>query len=74
MCHNGQARECRCCLGIPEEAGKVHQEKLKCITGHESFKVTSNCLNHNVLQLSYFEYIQDNGPMETKNQSMSKIF
>lgn len=45
------ARECRCYLGVPDVARKVHQEKLKCITVHESFKV--NCLNHHVLQLSY---------------------
>uniref|UniRef100_K1R0E8 Uncharacterized protein n=1 Tax=Magallana gigas TaxID=29159 RepID=K1R0E8_MAGGI len=55
------AREWRCCLEVPEVARKFHQEKLNSIADHESFKV--NCLNHHVLQLSYFEYIQDNGPL-----------
>lgn len=61
------ARECRCCLVIPEVAKKVHQEKLKWITGHLSFKV--NCLNQHVLDLSYFEYIQDNKPLGDKEPS-----
>ena len=55
------SRECKCCLGIPDVARKVQHGNLKCITDHDSFIV--NCLNHHVLELSYFEYIQDYGPL-----------
>ncbi|XP_062591610.1 P2X purinoceptor 7-like [Saccostrea cucullata] len=54
-------RECKCCFGIPDVARKVHKGNLKCITEHDSFVV--NCLNHHVLKLSNYEYMQDNGPI-----------
>lgn len=53
------ARECKCCLGIPDVARIVRQENVECITKHESF--VANCLNRHVLEVSYFEYIQDDG-------------
>lgn len=49
-------------LGTLIVDGKIEEQGLECITQHEGFIV--NCLNHYVLQTSYYEYIQNNGRLE----------
>ncbi|XP_062587308.1 P2X purinoceptor 7-like [Saccostrea cucullata] len=53
------SRENKCCRNTNIVNGKVDEKSLQCITEHEGFIV--NCLNHYVLETSYYEYIQDNG-------------
>ncbi|XP_078335853.1 P2X purinoceptor 7-like [Crassostrea virginica] len=57
-------RECKCCVDIPEVSSRLKENEsssICCIIQHPSFKV--NCLNQHVLEVSYYEYIQDNGPL-----------
>ncbi|KAK3107343.1 hypothetical protein FSP39_019788, partial [Pinctada imbricata] len=55
-------KECKCCRDTNIVDGKIEEAGISCITEHESFQV--NCLNHHVLELSYYEYIEYNGPLE----------
>lgn len=55
-------RECKCCRNTNVVDSKVEEADLKCITEHEGFQV--NCLNQYVLETTYYEYVQDNGPLE----------
>lgn len=55
------ARECKCCLDIADVCSRMKDDTYGCIIQHPSFVV--NCLNHYVLDISYYEYIQDNGPL-----------
>ena len=54
-------RENKCCQNTHLVDGKIEEAGLKCITQHEGFIV--NCLNRYVLETSYYEYIQDHGPL-----------
>lgn len=56
------AKENKCCRHTNVVDGKIEELDLECITEHEGFIV--NCLNHYVLETSYYEYIQDNGRLE----------
>lgn len=56
------AKENKCCRHTNVVDSKVEEQDLECITEHEGFIV--NCLNHYVLETSYYEYIQDNGRLE----------
>lgn len=40
----------------------IEEADLQCITEHEGFIV--NCTNRYVLKTSYYEFIEDNGPLE----------
>lgn len=55
------ARECKCCHDIAEVCSRMEEIACDCIIQHPSFAV--NCLNHYVLDVSYYEYIQNNGPL-----------
>ncbi|VDI42281.1 Hypothetical predicted protein [Mytilus galloprovincialis] len=55
-------RECKCCRNTNVVDSKVEEADLKCITEHEGFQV--NFLNQYVLETTYYEYVQDNGPLE----------
>lgn len=54
------AVECLCCLGVDNVKERVKTAQLKCITQHEGF--IGNCLNIYVLEASYYEFIQEEGP------------
>lgn len=54
--------ENKCCRNTNIVDGKIEEEDLTCITDHEGFIV--NCLNRHVLETSYYEYVQENGPLE----------
>jgi hypothetical protein len=41
---------------------KILEAEIECITLHEGFQ--ANCLNQYVLETSYYEYVQENGPLE----------
>ena len=55
-------RENKCCRHTNIVDGKIEENGLQCITDHEGFVV--NCLNRHVLETSYYEYLQENGPLE----------
>jgi len=53
-------RESKCCRDTNIVDSKIEEAELDCITEHEGFQV--NCLNPYVLETSYYEYLQENGP------------
>ncbi|XP_021339917.1 uncharacterized protein LOC110441145 [Mizuhopecten yessoensis] len=53
--------ECRCCCSFNLCQYKMEQDNIKCITEHEGFQV--NCLNRHVLELSFYEYLDNYGPI-----------
>ncbi|KAK3099671.1 hypothetical protein FSP39_007817 [Pinctada imbricata] len=65
------AKECKCCRDTNIVDGKIEEAGITCITEHESFQV--NCLNHHVLELSYYEYVEYNGPLEP-DQMIHKVY
>lgn len=55
------ATERRCCQSFAVCQPKLDEATITCITMHEAFQV--NCLNHHVLELSFYEYLDYNGPI-----------
>ncbi|XP_033729534.1 P2X purinoceptor 7-like [Pecten maximus] len=53
--------ECRCCCSFNLCQEKMEQGNLTCITEHEAFQV--NCLNRHVLELAFYEHLDNNGPI-----------
>jgi hypothetical protein len=53
------ARECKCCQEYPDLVEKL--DGFSCITQHPGF--IGNCLNRDVVEVSFFEFLQDNGPI-----------
>ena len=60
-------RENKCCRRNNAVVGKIEESQLKCITEHEGFVV--NCLNRYVMETSYYQYIEENGP-DDENQAI----
>ncbi|XP_062580770.1 uncharacterized protein LOC134242685 [Saccostrea cucullata] len=54
--------ENKCCQRTNIVDAKIEEESLQCITQHEGF--IANCLNRYVLETSFYEYIQESGPLE----------
>lgn len=52
--------ECRCCTEI--DALDIKRGELRCITHHEGF--VANCLNRDVLEISMYEYVVYEGPLD----------
>ena len=55
-------RESKCCKDTHIVDDKILEAEIECITLHEGFQ--ANCLNQYVLETSYYEYVQENGPLE----------
>jgi len=55
-------KENKCCQNTNIVDAKVEEEEINCITEHEGFIV--NCLNRYVLETSYYEHKQENGPLQ----------
>ncbi|XP_053409100.1 P2X purinoceptor 7-like [Mercenaria mercenaria] len=51
--------ECKCCHEFPDLAEKL--DGFTCITQHPGF--VGNCLNRDVVEVSFFEFLQRNGPI-----------
>ncbi|XP_052778727.1 P2X purinoceptor 7-like [Mya arenaria] len=49
-----------CCCSIDLVQARMMEQQVSCISDHEGFK--SNCLNHWVIETSFFEYLQREGP------------
>lgn len=54
--------ECLCCLEIAPVLEKAEAKHLKCITEHNGFQ--GNCLNIDVLEVSMYEFIDTDGPLD----------
>ncbi|XP_076112427.1 P2X purinoceptor 7-like [Mytilus galloprovincialis] len=55
-------QESKCCQETNIIDGKIEEAAITCITHHEGF--VANCLNIYVLETSYYEYLQENGPFD----------
>lgn len=53
-------KENKCCRNTNIVDSKIEEDDLTCITHHEGF--IANCLNRHVLETSYYEYREENGP------------
>ncbi len=53
--------ECICCTEFPDLQETMQQHNVKCITEVHGFKV--NCLDAEVLRVSFYEYAQYHGPI-----------
>ncbi|XP_045179120.1 uncharacterized protein LOC123538801 [Mercenaria mercenaria] len=51
--------ECKCCHEFPDLAEKL--DGFTCITQHPGF--VGNCLNRDVVEVSFYEFLQRNGPI-----------
>lgn len=69
--HMETPRENKCCRHTNIVDGKLEEDGLQCITDHEGFIV--NCLNRHVLETSYYEYLQENGPLE-ENEQIHEVY
>ncbi|KAL3868176.1 hypothetical protein ACJMK2_041009 [Sinanodonta woodiana] len=69
--HMETPRENKCCRHKNIVDGKIEENGLQCITDHEGFVV--NCLNRHVLETSYYEYLQENGPLE-ENELIQEVY
>lgn len=54
--------ESKCCQETNIVDGKIEEAGIQCITHHEGFE--PNCLNIHVLETSFYEYLENNGPLE----------
>ena len=63
-------RECDCCHSIREVSNKRLEKHVGCIT--ESSGFISNCLDKDVLKISYYEFKEANGPPE-ENQPIHEL-
>lgn len=50
-----------CCHEFEELEVKRAEKGVSCITNHEGF--IGNCLNADVLEVSFYEFLQANGPI-----------
>ena len=55
-------QQSKCCQETNIVDGKIEEAGISCITHHEGFH--PNFLNIHVLEISYYEYLQDNGPLQ----------
>ena len=55
-------QESKCCQETNIVDGKIEEAGISCITHHEGFH--PNFLNIHVLEISYYEYLQDNSPLQ----------
>ncbi|XP_056021417.1 uncharacterized protein LOC125664129 [Ostrea edulis] len=55
-------RESKCCHAFSTIVPRLEEMGVSCITDHGGF--VANCLNRWVLETLYYEYFQDNGPLE----------
>lgn len=54
--------ECLCCHELAQVTEKIDSKNLKCITQHEGFQ--GNCLNVDVLEVSLYEFVERDGPID----------
>ena len=54
--------ECLCCQEVAPISEKMEDKHLKCITEHDGFR--GNCLNIDVLEVSMYEFIDRDGPLD----------
>ena len=57
----GSEHESVCCQEIHGYSYRLEEEDVQCITQHPGFD--ANCTNPWVLELSFWEYLQNNGPI-----------
>ena len=50
-----------CCQEIHGYSYRLEEADVQCITQHPGFE--ANCTNQWVLELSFHEFLQDNGPI-----------
>lgn len=55
------ADESVCCQEFEELGSKLGEKTVDCITQHEGF--IGNCLNPDVIEVSFYEFLQANGPI-----------
>ncbi|XP_052260163.1 uncharacterized protein LOC127864534 [Dreissena polymorpha] len=53
--------ECKCCTEYPELMERMDEAGVKCITEHTGFK--ANCLHPDVIEVSFYEFLDVNGPI-----------
>ena len=58
----GTAAECVCCTEISAVDSIRDSSDIECITHHQTF--IDNCLNLRVLEVSLYDYIQSEGPLD----------
>jgi len=59
-------RENNCCKSTNIVDSKIEEADLNCITEHEGF--IANCLNRYVLETSFYEFRQENGPLDEQEE------
>ena len=50
-----------CCQELHRYSYRLEEADVQCITDHPGFHV--NCCNPHVLELSFWEFLQNNGPI-----------
>ncbi|XP_061192279.1 uncharacterized protein LOC133200509 [Saccostrea echinata] len=63
--------ECLCCHEIAPILEKIEAKHLKCITEHDGFQ--GNCLNIDVLEVSMYEFIDMDGPLDD-NEPIHQLY
>ncbi|XP_062597066.1 P2X purinoceptor 7-like [Saccostrea cucullata] len=63
--------ECICCTEISAVDNIRESSDLECITNHQTF--IDNCLNLRVLEVSLYDYIQSEGPIDD-NEPINEIY
>ncbi|XP_061195119.1 P2X purinoceptor 7-like [Saccostrea echinata] len=63
--------ECVCCAEISLTQQICEDCNLECITQHQTF--IDNCLNERVLEVSLYNYIQTEGPLDD-NEPINEVF
>lgn len=54
--------ECLCCHEFAQVIEQIDSKNLKCITPHEGIR--GNCLNVDVLEVSLYEFVERDGPID----------
>ncbi|XP_052237692.1 uncharacterized protein LOC127849006 [Dreissena polymorpha] len=57
--------ECKYCTEYPELMERMDEAGVKCITEHTGFK--ANCLHPDVIEVSFYEFLDVNGPIGDEN-------
>ncbi|XP_062602661.1 uncharacterized protein LOC134264381 [Saccostrea cucullata] len=63
--------ECLCCHEIAPILEKVEVKELKCITEHDGFQ--GNCLNIDALEVSMYEFVDTDGPLDD-NEPIHELY
>ncbi|KAL5020317.1 hypothetical protein ScPMuIL_003209 [Solemya velum] len=63
--------ECLCCREVGPIDEKLDEANLPCITKHERF--LGNCLNRHVIEVSLYEYVEYDGPIDD-NEPINELY